>query len=294
MENSISAVCELIAGDAGLKFLHYMRDVYLSQPVSTLTEDESREMANEGQKLGLLIPRKHGRNDFSFTAPGFLVGNIAKEYCNWLDNGKTMPQPRPSEEWIKDKDVLDLGCSIGRWLWEFQPLARSVGGLELREEYIQIGQALAKLEKKTPPKMIHGGIEDIDHFFQPESADFIFCRLVLNHVAIQETLPKMVALLRKDGMLWIEVESFRFGWRKLCTHRGLKGRVFGCFGVFNSLFCELTGSQMNFRYSGRHQSDHRAAYPSRQWWLTNFAKAGIAGNIVEATECTFCVWGKKK
>jgi 2-polyprenyl-3-methyl-5-hydroxy-6-metoxy-1,4-benzoquinol methylase len=297
MDDSIFAVCDIIKGDTGFKFLEYMRDVYLGKRVSNLTADESGEIRDQAIKLGLLRPKHVDQfelTDFSFSEPGFLVGNIAKEYCNWVDNDRVMPPPRPAQEWIAGKDVLDLGCSIGRWLWEFSPHARSVTGLELRQEYIEIGKVLAEREKVAVPPILQGCVEMIDQYFSPESVDFIFCRLVINYVAIRKTLQKMIALLRKDGMLWIEAETFHSGWGKLCKSRGFKARTYGGFGVVNSLICEVTGRQLNFRYHGRHQSSHKAAYPTQRWWLSTLAKFGVEGHLAGYTDGTFCIRGKKE
>ncbi|NLE28919.1 MAG: class I SAM-dependent methyltransferase [Phycisphaerae bacterium] len=297
MDDSIFAVCDTVAGDSGFQFLQYMRDVYLGRQVSDLTAEEADEIGHKARELGLVVPKGGGRSDMmglALSASGYLVGNISKEYCNWVDNGRVMPPPRPSEEWIAGRDVLDLGCSIGRWLWEFKPYARSVRGLEIRKEYIEIGKVLAQREKMTPPQVFHGCMEELDHLFPPESTDFIFCRLVINHVSIRKAIRNMIALLRRGGVLWLVVESFGCGWGKLCKNGGIKGRVFGGFGVVNSLVCELTGRQLNFRYRGRHQSAHRVAYPSRRWWKSTFEAMGIEGHIIEASDETFCIWGRKE
>jgi SAM-dependent methyltransferase len=247
--------------------------------------------------LGLAAPKHAGKTglaDFSLSEAGFLVGNIAKEYCNWIDNHRVMPSPRPSPEWIAGKDVLDLGCSIGRWLWEFSPTSRSVQGVELRQEYINIGSVLAKRENITAPPIRQGSIENIDQFFPPESFDFIFCRLVINYVTIRKTLRKMMALLRPNGVLWIEAETFRSGWNKMTKSHGLKARTYGGFGVINSLLCEITGRQLNFRYHGRHQSSHKAAYPTEHWWLSTFSRLGLTGHIAGHTDGTVCLWAKNE
>lgn len=293
MHHSIHAVCDIVTQDSGLNFLKAIRDMYLERKVSDLTDEESEHFNQQALKLGLAISNTSHPTGFSLSAPGYLVGNIAKEYCNWIDSDRIMPPPRPPQELIAGKDVLDLGCSIGRWLWEFQPHAKSVTGLELRREYIEIGKALAKREKITPPIIVHGCIEDLDHIFSAESTDFIFCRLAINHVPIRKALQNMVALLKNNGILWLGVESFQCGLGKVRENPSLKGRAFNSFGIINSLICELLNRQLNFRYRGRHQSSHRVAYPSRRWWLSTFASLGLKGNIINSPDNTFCIWGKK-
>jgi SAM-dependent methyltransferase len=204
-----------------------------------------------------------------------------------------MPPPRPPLEFLDQKDVLDLGCSIGRWLWEYQPKAKTVAGLEIRREYIELGHALARRENFPLPPMVHGCIEKVDEYFEPESKDFILCRLAINHVSIRKTLQKIEKVLRPGGRLWLEVESFRCGWEKLRVARGAKAKVFAGFGIANSGLCEVTGSQMNFPYQGRHQSAHKAAYPSRRWWSSTFRKLGLESHFIESAGESFCIWGRK-
>jgi 2-polyprenyl-3-methyl-5-hydroxy-6-metoxy-1,4-benzoquinol methylase len=297
MVDSIAAVCNIIESESGIPFLKFMRDIYLKQNKSHLSADEWKEFAMQAKKLGLIHskePERFDITDYSLSESGFLVGNIAKEYCNWIDNQRVMPLPRPSPKWIAEKDVLDVGCSIGRWLWEFSPIAKSVQGLELREEYIEIGRILAQRENTVAPPIRQGSIENIDQYYPPKSFDFIFCRLVINYVAIRQTLKKMIDILKPNGILWIEAETFSSGWYKMTRSSGIKAKTYGCFGVANSIICELTGRQLNFRYRGRHQSSHKAAYPSERWWRSVFACLGMMANIAGYTEGTFCIWGRKE
>jgi hypothetical protein len=103
-----------------------------------------------------------------------------------------------------------------------------------------------------------------------------------------------VKVLRPEGVLWLEVESFRYGWEKLREARGVKAKVFAGFGIANSALCEVTGMQLNFPYRGRHQSAHRAAYPSRRWWDSTFRDLGLESHFDGSTSGSFCIWGKKK
>jgi SAM-dependent methyltransferase len=210
-----------------------MRDIYVGNRISDLTDEETNHIADKALNLGLVVPNNSNNSNqpgFSLTAPGYLVGNIAKEYCNWLDNDRAMPPPRPSNELIADKDILDLGCSIGRWLWEFQPHAKSVTGLELRREYIEIGKALAEREKITPPPILHGCIEELDHIFSSESADFIFCTwpsTMFQFVKPFETWSLCFEITAFFGLEW---NPFSAAWTKCATIKASKAEYSAASG----------------------------------------------------------------
>ncbi len=291
MDNYVSAVCEIISGPEGDKFLGLIREAYAHRPLNELISNHSREMLDQAVNLGLLVPKN---NHVDLTASGFLVGNVAKEYCNWIDYNRHMPPPRPPTDFFAGKDVLDLGCSIGRWLWEFQAVAKSVFGIEFRNEYIELGRALARRENIPAPPMLHGSIDNLEQLVPPKSADFIFCRLVMNHVPIKKNLRKMTDTLRTNGILWLEIESLRFVWNRLFNEsKTLKEGVFSAFGIFNSYVCMATGRQLNFPFHGRHQSAHWAAYPSMAWWRQTLANVGLT-DIHSGTDTgPQYIWGRK-
>lgn len=290
METWVSSVCDVIRGPRGTDFLEVMRRIYAADGLAAIPAAATRALADQGVGLGVLVPRGEG---FVLSGPGYLLGNVAKEYCNWLDHGRRMPPPRPPEEFIRNKDVLDLGCSIGRWLWEFQATARSVTGIELRPEYIELGRALAQRENIPPPQILTGSIERVDEHVPPQSMDFVFCRLAINHVAIRKVLDNVVEVLRPGGVVWLEAESFKCGWQKLRQARGVRGIAYTAFGIANSLVCTATGRQITVSCRGRHQTAHKVAYPSRGWWFATFRRCGLTPTVLDANNGPFCIWGRK-
>jgi hypothetical protein len=82
--NELSAIGEVIAGEWGINFLYHMRNVYLGYSAVELGTDEDSGIMEEGTRLGLFVPGGNGEGR-SLSGLGYLVGNIAKEYCNWLD-----------------------------------------------------------------------------------------------------------------------------------------------------------------------------------------------------------------
>jgi len=272
---SLAVVSELLLETQGFPLLQLLSEKLDRSQAAR----EDPDLARAAEALGLLTPSTAGT---ALTDLGYILANVAKEYCHWVAQGRSMPSPRPPPALIHSKDVVDIGCGIGRWLWEFQTTARSVRGVELKPEYIEMGRLLALREGLSPPEIIQGSAEHIDRLLEPSSADLVFSRLVLNHVPIATTLSKVAAILRPGGVLWAQVESFRFGLSQ-CV-RGeprLRSRLLHAFGLVNSLFC-MSNHQLAVRTGGRHHDVHSTAYPSLSWWKRAVHRAHlIEWNVVQ-------------
>jgi SAM-dependent methyltransferase len=217
-----------------------------------------------------------GSAGVTFTSPGFLVGNVAKEYCHYVENGRTTIPPKPSREMIAGKDVLDLGCSFGRSLWEFQREARSAVGIELQEEYIVLGKALSALERVAAPRIIATGAESLDQYFGAESLDVIFTRLVLSYVRVKPVLEKMIAALRPGGLLWIQVDSPRVLPRHLLDRNAtLRRRAWTLLALLNLPVCIMTGRQVSVAAPGRMHERHQPAFLPLWWWRRTLGGYGL-------------------
>lgn len=253
-------VLGVIRGPDGEAFLRGMRSVYRGELSDT----------SQAESLGLT-------KGSELTTTGYLVGNVAKEYINWVDAGRELPASRPPEALLAGREVVDLGCSFGRWLWYFERHARAAIGVERQPEYIALAEVLAFREGFSTPRIIEGSIDELDLLLEPASATLAFSRIVWNHLEIRAALAKTAAVLRKDGVLWLEVETFAFAWRSLFTERRVVSRIRAAFGVVNSGVCELTGRQLALRRKGRMHDVHRPAHPSQRWWLRAIADAGFSG-----------------
>ncbi len=270
---TLTEIQEAIMPPTGDVLLRFLRDAYYGQQGEHSTDAYPVEIALKARELGLI---GQGDKRHTLTNQGYIVGNVAKEYCNWVDHGRNMPTPKPPQSMIEGKDVLDLGCSFGRWLWEFQRTANSVVGLELQPEYVELGSALARCEGIEPPTIHNSGVEDLNQYIAPDSIDFVFSRLVFNHVNIHITLPKVAKVLRKGGMIWVQVETFRCAFRRIFEGElRVRSRVLGAFAICNSIGCNLTGRQMNLPVKGRMHASHRVAYPTLGWWKRSFKKLGV-------------------
>ena len=289
MDPTIEAVREQIAGEQGEPFLRLMRDLYVGAELAWW--DAARTLRRDVLELGLA---RAGAGGPSLTACGYVVGNVAKEYCNWLEHGRSMPAPRPSPEMVAGKDVLDLGCGFGRWLWEFQTSARSVVGIELQREYLELGEALARREGRPVPKIHCVSAEQIDAVVPAASVDLVFSRLMLTHVAIRRTLAAIAGRLRPGGILWVQVESLRYRCRSLLAARRLRSAAFDAFAIANSAVLMASGIQLAVHSCGRMHSTHRAAHPTLAWRRCAAARAGLTEfHVVKRAAETVSFWARR-
>jgi SAM-dependent methyltransferase len=286
MDDRIRAAAEVIGSPEGEPFLRFMSDLYFGKTRQEPDGSDAPGLAT-AKKIGMIQKSAGG---ITFTTPGFLVGNVAKEYCHYVKNGRTIAPPKPSSDVIAGKDVLDLGCSFGCALWEFQREARSAAGLEKQEEYIVLGRALSAQEKVAAPKIINGPAEELDRHFGPESLDVIFSRLVLNYVKVKPVLEKMVAALRPGGTLWILVDSPAIlPARLMARETPLLRRSWLLLALLNLPVCLLTGQQLSISSRGRMQARHHPVYMPLWWWRKELQSHGLKNfRAFPASTLAFC------
>lgn len=292
MHPRIPEVCDALLQPDGEPLLRLLAAIYRGDSFDALLQSTDPRILRLASSLQLVEQSDHS---LELTDPGYLVGNVAKEFCNWLDSGRRMPPPRPPDDLLVGRDLLDLGCSFGRWLWEFQSVARSVVGVEMQPEYLELGRALAQRTGITPPKIHCGSAEELERFIAPSSLDFVFSRLMFNHVRIKSTLRKVAATLRKGGIFWLQVETLSLAINNfLRGERRLRSKLFAAFGVVNSLVCLATGRQLSLKAGGRMHSVHRPAYPTLGWWKSALSKIGLRDfQLIEHRERFMAFWARK-
>lgn len=277
MHDGLYRVCDTIRGPSGDQLLRLLASVYEGIHDKKLLQKElGKSVLEKGSDFGLLKPY---RNDqVILTSQGYLVGNVAKEYIHWIKNDRLMPPPHPPDDFIKGKDVLDLGCSFGRWLWRFQKTAKSAVGLEMQQEYIELGRALAQREGIPCPEIRQGSVEELDSNIADNSVDFVFIRLVLNHVFVAKTLMQIANVLRPSGILWAQVEPLSHPFRSFLRRnkgRELRHKIFTVFSIVNSIVFMTTHRQMSLQIQGRMHSAHKPVYPTLKAWKTAFSRVGL-------------------
>lgn len=292
MNCHIPAICEAIRRPGGTDLLYLLRAVYKADYIYADSVPEA--LVQKAIELGAVTHRgKH----LALTDAGYLIGNVAKEYCNWLDNGRRMPPPRPDDASLTGKIVLDLGCSYGRWLWEFQRIARSVVGIEFQPEYPLLGAALAEVEGIHAPAIHIGSAEDVDKYIAPESIDVVFTRLMFNHVHIRSTMAKIAGVIKPGGLIWVQVEPFNKLWCQFLKRkpgREVRHKIFNGFALLNSLIYSCTGRQMQISVRGRMHARHKPAYPTRAAWRRTLQSVGFSEVTFDVGANDLVFWARKR
>src|SRR6185503_14644937 len=90
MRPEIAQCCEIIAGDDCEGFLRLMRHAYFGDHEAAWRDGAS--LIPLAERIGVL---KAVHKRLSLTPAGYLVGNVAKEYCNYLDQGRQLAPPKP-------------------------------------------------------------------------------------------------------------------------------------------------------------------------------------------------------
>jgi len=277
MHESIYSVSDILSEPSGDELLRLLASVYNGvHNEESLRREVAESALEQGMRLGLLKYHKAGQ--LVLTSQGYFVGNVAKEYIHWLNNGRQMAPPRPPDEFTRGKDVLDLGCSFGRWLWWFQKNAKSALGLEMQQEYLELGRALAKREGIPCPEIRQGSVEELSSHVADHSVDFVFIRLVLNHVYVGKTLLQISNVLRPGGIVWAHVYPWYSPFQSLLRRdkgRELRHMFFAAFGIMNSFAFMITHRQMSLRVQGRMHSVHKPVYLTLKAWKAAFSRAGL-------------------
>src|SRR6266404_1036055 len=95
MNDAIRAAAELCKGPQGESFLRLMAKAYSGTDLVDVDKSLTRFVVKP-QELGLI--RRNG--SLTLTSAGFLIANVAKEYCQYLDDGRSLAPPKPSPEMI--------------------------------------------------------------------------------------------------------------------------------------------------------------------------------------------------
>lgn len=185
-----------------------------------------------------------------------------------------MPPPKPPVEFFEGKTVLDLGCSIGRWLWEFEK-AKKLIGIEMEKAYVEAAKVLSKKESKNSITIINASVEDIRDLVQPNTIDFAFSRLVFNHVYIDATLSQTYNSLVEGGKLWLHVENYRFPLSQLIGPTKVRGKIRALFSILNTLVYMTIGKQICLKLKGRMHEYHKTVYPSSRTWRKALQSTGF-------------------
>lgn len=209
------------------------------------------------------------------TPSGYEFANFSKEYLNWIELGRLLPQG-VSPELIAGRRVLDVGCSSGRHMATFSRMGARVVGIELQESYLALSRVLADWERIPPPTVARATAAKLP--FRSESFDVVFCRLVINYCPLRLTLAEFARVLVPGGLLILTVETFseKVEFLRRVSWRGnLRTIAYVLFGQANAIVMRLTGHQMSIRAKGRMYAVHSNIWPTRASFRREIARHGF-------------------
>lgn len=267
-----------LTGDQAMDFCRFMRSAYFSElrlghvPAPEAAE---RPAFDRAVTLHLLRPHADG-NSFALTDVGYEVSNVAKEYTNWVEGGRQLPDG-VTPALVGGKRLLDVGCSFGRHLLGFSRHGAKAYGIDFQDRYLRLSRTFAAHHDLPAPRMARAKAERLP--FRAGAFDVVFSRLVLNYVSdIDATLDEFVRVLAPDGVLVLIVEPLETQIRELMTRKWIRNSRnigFTLFGLLNTALVELGGRQLRIRRKGRMHAEHSPAWPSARWLNGRLAARGL-------------------
>lgn len=102
-------------------------------------------------------------------------------------------------EYLKGKNVLDMGCGSGRFTITLAKLGAShVTGVDLGDEGLEVARELAASEGLKNVKFEKQSVLDLP--YKDESFDFVFCKGVLHHTGnLNKGLDEYYRVLKRGG-----------------------------------------------------------------------------------------------
>lgn len=252
----------------------YYEELNAGSVESTVEPAEARHL-ELAVSLDLLRPgpRPHS---LRFTPLGYEIGNVAKEYANWLDAGRALPDGlEPSL--VRGRRVLDVGCGFGRHALGFSLAGGRVTGIDFQHNYLRLSSAFAAQMQVAPPSVARARAEALP--FRSGSFDVVFCRLVINYVAITRTLDEFARVLAPGGILVLVVDPLTMPLHTLAASHWWRNKrtvAFTLFGLLNTLVLQTTGRQVTIRTRGRMHVQHSPAWPTAGWFSRRLRRHGFA------------------
>lgn len=274
------ALVALLTSTEGQAFCQLLRRFYYEElhagHIAPGVAPGEAPLLQSALSLGLL--RQAGKPGMlRLTELGYEIGNVAKEYTNWLDTGRQLPEGvEPSH--VAGRRVLDVGCGFGRYLLGFGMHGADAHGIDFQHNYLRLSSTFAAQQGLAVPKVSRARAEQLP--FRSGSFDVVFCRLVINYVAdIDATIGEFVRVLASGGILVLIVDPLTVPLRTLARSKWWDNRRtvgFTLFGLLNTVVLQTIGRQVTIRTQGRMHAQHSPAWPTAGWFSRRLAAHGFA------------------
>ena len=187
-----------LAGEEGERLLRFMRAMFFSRA----TAEEIDASVQQAGALGW-VERHDDRP--RLTPLGRTVADAAREYCNWLDDGRGLPVGLKPED-VCGRRVLDVGCGFGRHLLALQSKGADVIGVDLGEPYLRLSPLFAVREGQSTPARICAKGERLP--FPEARFDLVLCIRSLSYMDLRATLDEAARVLVDGGRLIVVATPF--------------------------------------------------------------------------------------
>jgi SAM-dependent methyltransferase len=139
------------------------------------------------------------------TTAGQLVSTSLREYTFWLERGRTThhskSHPWLSNDFYRDKEVVEVGSGYGSNLFSIRPVAKRVLGVEPVPIYRQVSPLIAEREGAAPIEIVHGLGEQLP--LGDASVDVIVCYSSCQYMDTRRAFAEMARALRSGGQLQV-------------------------------------------------------------------------------------------
>ena len=275
------ALEQVLRGDDGERFCFFLREAYVEAKqvghvaAGPLSSDRTTQIGLAKQ-LSLLNEVNPGV--FQWTPAGYEIANVAKEYCNWIEAGRSLPEG-VTRDLIAGRRVLDVGCSFGRHLVSFAASGASATyGIDLQENYLRLSGIMAARERVPAPRLSRAAAEELP--FRDQQFDVVFSRLVLNYVtSVDRALSEMSRVLVPGGRLILRVDTLADSMRVLMRMNwfgNMRSTIWQLFGIGNTLWLEATGRQLSVKARGKMYGRHSPTWPRDAWLRRQLPGHGLS------------------
>ncbi len=288
----VARLQEVFQRGEGQRLFRFLRDVYYAGDGGRAYDIESQigpeSILRVAKDLHLVTTTRRG--GIKLSPLGYRVGNVAKEYSNWIDEGRPLPRGVTTED-VCGKRVLDVGCGFGRYLLAYTGAGASyVCGIEPDDLYRSLGAVIATHEGVDLDRIVSGTAESLP--CADEQYEVLICRLVLTYVRnVRCAIAEFRRVLVPGGRIIVHYPTFH-SLGKLALHsiRTCNVHAMGWYGfaMVNTILMEVTGRQLCLRRRGRMHSLHSPNYPSGRWIHHVLSDSGFlvekqAGNLQGGT-----------
>jgi hypothetical protein len=115
----------------------------------------------------------------------------------------------------------------------------------------------------------------MENHVKARSIDFVFSRLVFNHVFIDSTLEKTYDTMVEGGKFWLHVESSHLAFNTLFEEKRIRSKLHVLFAMVNTLVYMTARKQICLKVKGRMHAEHKSVYPSPRSWFKALKRAGF-------------------